>query len=145
MRTATALTGLLIFLGIISLRGQAGASILAPRTGLALLDWSLNASPNLARQPPPQKLVDAFVRSIEISARGESYIGEGEEVCSFAFANLRNDGFLSLVFGKGVTDRPSCRDVYIVDKVKSGFEMYWGGGEISDGNDVSANIRDLPT
>lgn len=84
--------------------------------------------------PPSKKTVEAFVRAIENSALGESYIGEGTEIC---------DGFLSLVYGEGVTNRLSCRDVYIIDRTASGFEMHWAGGGIDSGSDLSDDIADL--
>jgi hypothetical protein len=122
---------------------QANRLIPPPRSELAASNWSVNASPNLAHNPPSKRVVEAFVGSIEIAVWGESYIGEGEEICSFRFADLRHSGFVSLVYGKGVTDRPSCRDVYIIDRTASGFEMYWGGGDIGAGGDVSGGIMDL--
>jgi len=42
-----------------------------------------------------------------------------------------------------VANRPSCRDVYIVDKTASGFEIYSSGGKVDAGADVSASIKDL--
>jgi len=101
---------------------------------------------NLVRNPPPKRVIEAFVRSIQISVWGQSFVGDGEggdEVCSYHFADLRHDGFLSLVCGLGVSGRPSCRDVYIIDRTASGFEMYGSSAEIGAGSDVSADIRDL--
>ncbi len=116
-----------------------------PNSTLTAHDWSVNASPNLAGNPPNVKLVERFIASIENSVGEYSILGEegGEYVCSFRFADLRRDGFLSLVAGIGVVDRPSCRGVEIIDKTVSGFELYSSGGDIGAGSDVSAKIRDL--
>ncbi len=71
-------------------------------------------------------------------------MGEGEEVCSFAFADLLNDGFLSLVAGYGNSYTPhSCRGIYIINKTASGFEMYTTDGADNTGAEVADNIRDL--
>ena len=68
---------------------------------------------------------------------------DGEYICSFAFADLRHDGVLSLVAGIGVRDRPSCRAITIIDKTKSGFEACGSGGHIGAGEDIPAQIQDL--
>src|SRR5207248_9684888 len=82
---------------------------------------------------------------LDISRRGYSSIGEpgGVYVCSFGFADLCHDGFLSLIAGIGVVDRPSCMGIKIVDRGASGFEMYSSGGGIGAGSDVVGNISDL--
>jgi hypothetical protein len=64
-------------------------------------------------------------------------------MCSFQFADLRRQGFLSLVAGLGIADRPSCGGIVIIDATKQGFEFYGSGGETGAGGDVSAQIRDL--
>lgn len=112
---------------------------------LGSYDWSTTASPNLAQNPPPTKLVENLIRSIELAGTGFSIMGDkdGEYVCSFKFADLRNDGVLSLVAGIGVIDRPSCRSITIIDKTKSGLETCGSGGQIGAGGDVPAQIQDL--
>jgi hypothetical protein len=65
----------------------------------------------------------------------------GVYVCSFRFADLRHDGLLSLAFSTGISDRPSCRGMSIIDKTPSGFESFGASGEI--GTDVTAAIQDL--
>ena len=42
-----------------------------------------------------------------------------------------------------MTQVASCRDVYIIDKTASGFEIYLSGGAIGAGSDVPACVRDL--
>ena len=92
----------------------------------------------------------SFLNSVQTSVGEEPDLGEsatdsnkGGYVCSFRFADLRHDGFLSLIAGIGVTQVASCRDVYIIDKTASGFEIYLSGGAIGAGSDVSANVKDL--
>jgi hypothetical protein len=81
---------------------------------------------------------------MENAVMGESYIGEGSQVCSYEFAPLRHSDILSLVYGEGVINRPSCRDVYIIDPTKSGgFEMFSNGDGVDTGGAVSGDIRDL--
>jgi hypothetical protein len=119
---------------------------------LASYDWSVKSSPNLAIKPPSMKILVNFLNSVLESAAGEldPDIGMGESdeehagyVCSFRFADLRGNGSLSLVVGLGVPNRPSCRDLYVIDKTASGFEVYATGGSIGDGGDVSSSIKDL--
>ncbi len=45
--------------------------------------------------------------------------------------------------GIGVSGRPSCGDLEVIDKTASGFELYQSGGSIGAGGDISANIKDL--
>lgn len=92
--------------------------------------------------PPPQAIVESFLSSVQTSVWGDSDLGSGESVCSFRFADLRHDGFLSLVAGIGVTER-SCSNIYIVDKTASSIEIYLSGGANDAGRDVSASITDL--
>jgi len=107
------------------------------------VDWSVSASPNLAKNPPPQKIVEDFFSSFQDPEDAAEAEEAGAYVCSFQFADLRRDGSLSLVAGMGIKDRPSCRGMTIVDRTKSGFESYGAGGEIGSGSDVSEQIRDL--
>src|SRR5712692_6699966 len=108
----------LVFSGFTTVYSFAAGPAAEPRSKLASYDWSVSSSRNLATNPPSQNLVESFVRSLEISSSGYSAIGGegGGYVCSFLFADLRHDGFLSLIYGLGVTDRPSSMDVEIVDK-----------------------------
>ena len=109
------------------------------------MDWSASASNNLADKPPSKKDVERFVAAVENAVTGDSILGVegGTYICSFRFADLRHGGVLSLAVGIGVVDRPSCRDLQIIDKTPAGFELYEAGGTIGAGSDISSNIRDL--
>jgi hypothetical protein len=113
---------------------------------LAAYNWAVNASPNLATNAPSARVIESFTRFVEHSALGESFLGDkgGTEICSYRFANLRNDGFFSLVVGIGLKQRPGCGDVDIIDKAKSktGFELFWSGG-LHAGSDIPGSIEDL--
>ncbi len=134
-----AIVTLSCWLGLIS--GAFAAPPIRPRrSALAADDWSVKASPNLSVKPPSAKLVDGFLRAY---VHSYSDLYSSAELCSFYFADLRHDGILSLVAGTGVTDRPSCRDVYIIDKTSSGFKIYMNSGAIGASSDVADSIEDL--
>jgi hypothetical protein len=118
-------------------------SLRAGHSALASYDWSVSASPGLAKNSPPQELVEDFLRSFQTTDDAALAKEAGVYVCSFQFADLRHDGFLSLVAGVGIKDRPSCRAVTIIDRMKSGFESFGSGGQIGAGSDISKQIRDL--
>lgn len=144
MRGRTAIATLLILLSPATLRAKSTPA-------LTSYNWAVNASPNLASKPPSMKILVNFLNSVlESAGEIDPDIGENDEdsesaqyVCSFRFADLRRNGSLSLVAGLGVPQRPSCRDVYIIDKTAQGFQVYSSGGSIGDGQDVSANLKDL--
>jgi hypothetical protein len=116
---------------------HADDSVLPSQTALAKADWSVKASPNLAKQPPSLETVEAFVLALETSVLGESLLGDDTEICSFRFADLRHDGSLSLVYGEDTIDRPSTCAVHVVDKTRSGFELYSGAeGELEKVEDL---------
>ncbi len=116
----------------------------APSLSFNSSGWSATASPNLASHPPSTKDLENFLNTLlESAGQIDPDIGEGEYICSFAFKDLRHDGFLSLIVGVGVPDRPSCRDVSIIDKTSQGFEIHLAGGDIGAGEDVSSSIGDL--
>jgi hypothetical protein len=112
---------------------------------LALYDWSVKATPNLATNPPSIKIVEGFLNALQLSLGGEADFGDNgnEYVCSFTFADLRSNGYLSLIAGIGITGRGMCRGVYIIDKTASSFETYLSEGDPEAGNDVSDKIKDL--
>jgi hypothetical protein len=112
---------------------------------LASDNWSVNASPNLGKNPPAKKKVEKFVAFMEDSVSGDSILGVegGTYICSFRFADFRHDGSFSLFAGIGVVDRPSCGEFEVIDKTASGFELYQSGGSIGAGGDMLANIKDL--
>jgi hypothetical protein len=119
----------------------------AVSANVAFADWSAKASPNLAEKPPPQSDIENFLNALQISLGGEAEYeknGNGNGViCSFGFADLRGNGYLSLVVGTGVSDRPYCRDVNIIDEASAGFELYFLEGDPDFGRDVTSKLKDL--
>ncbi len=120
-------------------------------TKLAAEDWSVSASPNLSSKPPSMRnLVDFLNSVLEAAGQIDPDIGVSDSdndhagyICSFAFADLRGDRSFSLIAGVGVPGRPSCRSVYIVDKIGTRFEIHEISGAIGAGGDVSGSIEDL--
>jgi hypothetical protein len=137
---------IVLFVSVTPLRAQAASS-----TKLASADWSVKASPNLASNPPSMKTLVSFLNAVlESAGQDDPDIGESdsdsehaEYVCSFAFKDLRRDGSFSLIVGLGVPQRPSCRDITIIDKTPKGFETYGITGAIGAGSAVSDSIKDL--
>lgn len=119
----------------------AAGSSSAPDSGLASYDWSVKASPNLAAKPPSASVVHAFIKTQENLAIG--YSDDLLRVCSFHFADLRRDGNLSLVAGTDSSGRGLCRQVDILDKKASDFEVYGITGSIGVGEDVAARVKDI--
>jgi hypothetical protein len=105
---------------ISSLRAQAAAA--AP--DLASYDWSVNAKPNLASKPPPNQTIQNFLIKLYASDPGviEQYYAP---LNSFAFADLRESGTLSLVAALAPTGPEGCGETLIVDKVGEKFESAW--------------------
>jgi len=120
-----------------------------PPQALAFYDWSVTASPDLATNAPSREVVDRFLVSIETSTT--SVIGGMQKLRSYKFANLRHDGFLSLLAQTGPDKTASCNDypngglcsVYIVDKTRTGFEIYKTVGSIEPGGTVPLGVQDL--
>ncbi len=110
---------------------------------LASYDWSVKASPNLAVKPPPEELVESFLNAVDVSLGGEGGFGDDEYICSFSFADMRHNGYLSLIAGLGSTGRAICHELYVIDKTSSGFDTYLAGGDSTAGEDVSGKIKDL--
>ncbi|MBF6559367.1 MAG: hypothetical protein IVW56_03670 [Candidatus Binataceae bacterium] len=130
-----------VFFFLLPLKVWARPPIQLPRSRLASSDWSSTAPRNLASNPPAKSVVEGFIRSLQIAKSGFSAIEPGGVyVCSFQFADLRRQGFLSLVAGLGIVDRPSCAGIVIIDGTKQGFEFYSAEPELfSLGNRVSAH------
>jgi hypothetical protein len=124
---------------------QGAGATPARLSNLASYDWSTNASPNLTTSPPAKNTVESFLSAIQISAWGESDFGDDEYVCSFAFADLRRSGYLSLIAGVGTTGRGLCSTVYIVDKIPSTFQAHLSGGAPGSGagEDIAAKLKDV--
>jgi hypothetical protein len=118
----------------------------ASQLNLASADWSEKASPNLATEPPSKEAVKHFINAVTSDDELD------EEVCSFRFANLQHGKNLSLVVGAASSGREPCDEVYIVDKVPSGFDVSLGApsvfddlgaGSIGPGTDVSGSIKNI--
>ena len=117
-----------------------------PPQALAFYDWSVTASPNLAADAPSREVVERFVLSIETSTTGMTLTGGTQKLRSYKFADLRHDGFLSLV-----AQTASCSDfpgegfcsVYIVDKTRTGFEIYKTIGSTEPGGTLPLGVQDL--
>jgi hypothetical protein len=109
----------------------------ASQTKLGSADWSEKASPNLATKLPSKdevkELITALVSNDELD----------EDVCSFRFANLQDGENLSLVVGTDSSGRELCNEIYVVDKVASGFDVYYGIGSMGSGTDVSGSIESI--
>jgi hypothetical protein len=105
---------------ISSLRAQAAA----PAPDLASHDWSVNAKPNLTNKPPPNQTIQNFLLKLYASDPGviEQYYAP---LNSFAFADLRQSGTLSLVAALAPTSPEGCGETLIVDKVGEKFESAW--------------------
>ncbi len=123
-----------------------------PSQNLAAYDWSIAASPNLADKPPAKELVGRFMLSVETSVAGKSGPVVGAQTLrSYKFANLRHNGFMSLVAETGSDSASSCSDphkwtfcsVYIVDKTSTGFEVYKTLGSIDGSGNVPLGVQDL--
>jgi sugar lactone lactonase YvrE len=118
---------------------------------LAFYDWSVTASPNLAANAPSREAVERFMVSIETSTDGLLLIDGTEKLRSYKFADLRHNGFLSLVAQTSHYGTASCSDfsnagfcsVYIVDKTRTGFEIYRTLGSIEPGGTAPLGVQDL--
>ena len=130
---------MLAFCGMTSLAYASQVDVRPSRLGSS--DWSVKASPNLGQNPPTRRAVEDFMFSFQSLSDAQLSKEAGVSVCSFRFADLRHDGLLSLAFSTGISDRPSCRGMSIIDKTPSGFESFGASGEI--GTDVVAAIQDL--
>lgn len=87
---------------------------------LASADWSVNATHNLASNPPSLDAVqDFYDRAFGIE---EPFV----KVCEFRFADLRNSGNLSLIMTVNPEGRqwPECNEFFIFDRTPKGFELY---------------------
>jgi sugar lactone lactonase YvrE len=124
-----------------------------PPQSLAAYDWSMAASPNLVDKPPSKEVVERFMLAVQTTATSTSsfFAGGPGRLSSYKFADLRHDGFLSLVAATDMGGKVSCSDshngglcsVYIVDKTKTGFEVYKSLGSIDAGGIVPLGIQDL--
>ena len=119
---------------------------------LATYDWSVNASPNLAAKPPPREVLERFMLAVQTSTTSTLLPGGGpQKLRSYKFADLRHDGFMSLVAATAPDGTSSCSDshkwtfcsVFIVDQTSTGFEVYKTLGSIDAGGNVPLGVQDL--
>ena len=81
---------------------------------LATYDWSVNASPNLAAKPPPREVLERFMLAIETSTTSTLLPGgRPQKLRSYQFADLRHDGFMSLVGATALDGTSSCGAILI--------------------------------
>lgn len=134
-----------MMLAVFGVARFAHAGPITERSQLWSYDWSSKASPNLAETKFSTKDIERFVASLDKSTDDETILGEpgGTYVCSFGFADLRHNGVLSLAVGFGVTDRPSCNTVTIINRTSSGFQLYSSGGVTGSASDIPSCIKDL--
>ncbi len=141
------LRGIVIVWFCFALGAASSVAAESPRLAskLASLDWSVKASPNLSSHPPSPKELVRFVASIENGVTGDTLLGVegGTYICSFGFADFRQSGNLSLIVGIGVVNRPSCRQIEVIDKTGAGFDLYQSGGSTGSGDDIPSKIKDL--
>jgi hypothetical protein len=149
MSARTVIAGLLLCCAFVPLTVHAGPPVSASRTKLALRDWSVNASPNLATSPPSKKVVLDFLISLTKARGGEAAAFGGKEIQeaftiggtrirSFRFADLRHGAFLSLVMdiSSGYGPHRASDTIEIVDRTALGFEEYDGVGFLDDIEDL---------
>jgi hypothetical protein len=110
------------------------------RTELGKADWSVKASPNLAKHPPAEKAVEQFVRSQVARSEDDSVM---VDLCSFKFADLRHNGNLSLVAGVDYRGRGLCASILIIDHNDSDFLTSGIEGANGAAGNVSAALKDL--
>ena len=118
----------------------------ASPTDLSSGDWSVSSPNNLAHNPPTKEAVGSFIDKLAPNVcHGDGPPSE-REVASFAFADLRHSGNLSLLVGRDCASREFFRFGYIIDKTASGFEMYESIGNFSaagTGAYASSLVQDL--
>jgi len=112
---------------------SADGSVKSASPALVSADWSVNATHNLASNPPSLDAIQDFYDQ----ANGDE--APLFQVCEFRFADLRNSGNLSLI----VSVAPGswgCTELNIYDKTPTGFEVYAGSGY---GQDLANSVLDL--
>jgi hypothetical protein len=89
---------------------------------LASYDWSVSAKPNLAAKPPPKHVIQAFLTKLYPRWAG---LYKPSEYDSFAFADLRQSGTLSLVAALAPGGPGGCGSTVIADKEGQKFDWAW--------------------
>ena len=103
---------------VFSLRAQAGTTTL----DLESANWSISARPNLAAKPPPKQVIQDFLTRLYPRWAG---LYNPSEYDSFAFADLRQSGTLSLVAALAPGGPGGCGATIIADKEGQKFEWAW--------------------
>jgi hypothetical protein len=104
---------------------------------LASADWSVNGAHNLASNPPSLDAVEDFTgRGI-----GESEQNPPVDVCEFRSADLRSSGNLSLIVS--VDPGRRCTELYIFDRVPTGFEFYHPTAADVVGHNLANSVLDI--
>ncbi len=102
---------------------------------LSSYNWAVNASPNLAINPPPEEVVRKFMEDKDSGETG---------VCSYRFADLRHAKNLSLlVVLNGNGFHGGCGELDIIDRTAAGFEEHSGKFNIFGDDDLHAVARDI--
>jgi hypothetical protein len=91
------------------------SSALAAEPDLASMDWSIEATHNLAANPPADDVIKAFMGKLDGAG------GDPQGICFAHFADLHHSGTLSLVVSEG--DGRACY-LSVVDKTAGGFRRY---------------------
>ncbi len=103
---------------------SADGSVKSASPALVSADWSVNATHNLASNPPKLDAVKDFENRFW-GASEEDAKEFGDDVCEFRFADLRSSGNLSLIVSVGSRNsRFGCTQLYIFDRAPTGFELY---------------------
>jgi len=91
-----------------------------PTADVGSYDWSVNAKPNLVSKPPPKQVIQAFLT--KLYDNDPAWTGGYKPYGSFAFADLRRSGTLSLVAALAPPVFGPCGQTVIIDKVGEKFE-----------------------
>ena len=107
---------------------------------LSSYNWAVKASPNLARNPPPEEAVRKFME--QKHDNGES--NSETRICSFRFVDLRHAGNLTLLVTRWDGPRGGCGGLSVVDRTAAGFQEVSGEGSDYYGiDDVNEVVRDI--
>ncbi len=104
---------------------------------LASANWAVTAPHNLAKERPTRSEVEQLLGLGDTTENSPS-------LCSFAFADLRRNGTLSLVAASDSSGRGFCNDIEITDRTPDGFQSAGPtSAEIGQGENVTKLIKDI--
>jgi hypothetical protein len=107
---------------------------------LSSYNWAVNASRNLATNPPPEEAVRRFME--QKHDNGES--NSETRICSFRFVDLRHAENLTLLVTRWDGPRGGCGGLSIIDRTAAGFQEVSGEGSDYYGiDDVNEVVRDI--